>query len=145
MRPVVTGAGFGGVATFNESSLANKAKSLRGWGRRSSQYGETEDFERRFDCRVDGIDYDDKYVFDDLGFNFIPSEISAAFALVQLQNLRENVEQRWQNFQYLTTFLPTTRPLVLSKAMTVFTQVGSLIQYCSKTSSPDREKNCKFF
>ncbi len=98
---VVTGAGFGGVATFKNEADYLRAKSLRGWGRRSSQYGETEDYKRRFDCQIDGIDYDDKYVFDDLGYNFLPSEISAAFALVQLKNLKRNIQNRSDNFDYL--------------------------------------------
>lgn len=102
---VVTGAGFGGVVTFKDKKHSDRARSLRGWGRRSSLYGESEDFRRRFDCEVDGIPYDDKYVFDDLGYNFLPSEISAAFALVQLEKLQENIENRAQNFQYLANAL----------------------------------------
>ena len=42
---------------------------------------------------------DDKYVFDDLGYNLIPSEISAAFASVQLKKLDKNIKNRWDNFQ----------------------------------------------
>lgn len=95
---VVTGAGFGGALAFRDKDAYNKAKSLRSWGRRSSQYGETEDYDRRFECKIDGIDYDDKYVFDDLGYNLIPSELSAAFALVQLKKLNDNIQKRWNNF-----------------------------------------------
>ena len=98
---VVTGAGFGGMTAFRNESHYQAAQSLRGWGRRSSRYGETEDYERRFDCQIDGMDYDDKYVFDDLGYNFLPSEISAAFALVQLDNLDSNIKNRSDNFSYL--------------------------------------------
>ena len=32
--------------------------------------------------------YDGKYIFSDLGYNFLPSEISAAFALEQLKKLK---------------------------------------------------------
>lgn len=98
---VVTGAGFGGMTTFKDQEDYEYAKSLRGWGRRSSRYGETEDYNRRFDCQVSGYDYDDKYVFDDLGYNFMPSEISAAFALVQLDNLKSNLQGRADNFKTL--------------------------------------------
>ena len=105
---VVTGAGFGGMATFKNEEQYNLAKSLRGWGRRSSLYGETEDYNRRFNCKVGDFDYDDKYVFDDLGYNFLPSEISAAFGLVQLDNLEKNVKNRWDNFNYLKSALSET-------------------------------------
>lgn len=99
---VVTGSGFGGMTAFKNEEDYIYAKSLRGWGRRSSQYGETEDYKRRFECKISGYDYDDKYVFDDLGYNFLPSEISAAFALVQLRNLKNNLQGRADNFKTLS-------------------------------------------
>ena len=102
---VVTGAGFGGIVSFRDLETFNYAKSLRSWGRRSAKYEESEDFQRRFDCQIDGFDYDDKYVFDDIGYNFIPSEISAAFALIQMKNLNRNIQNRKDNFQYLENAL----------------------------------------
>ena len=98
---IITGAGVGGMTCFNSVDLKNKALSLRGWGRRSTQYGETEDTSRRLSAVLDGMDYDDKYVFDDLGYNFIPSELSAAFALVQLEALDENISLRLRNYSAL--------------------------------------------
>ena len=106
---VVTGCGFGGMVCFNDESNYNLAKSLRGWGRRSSQYGETEDYERRFSAKISDIDYDDKYVFDDLGFNFLPSEVSAAFANVQLDNLEQNIQKRLNNFMHLKEFFQNNK------------------------------------
>ena len=99
---VITGAGFGGMVSYSNSVEYNHGLSLRGWGRRSCLYGETEDYERRFSAKIDGLDYDDKYVFDQIGYNFIPSEISAAFALVQLKKLKENIRKRSKNFHYLS-------------------------------------------
>ena len=43
---------------------------------------------KRFNVKVSGIDYDAKYIFFDLGYNFLPSEISAAFALEQMKKLK---------------------------------------------------------
>ena len=98
---VVTGAGFGGMTCFSERENYDLALSLRGWGRRSSLYGETEDYERRFNAKIDNINYDDKYIFDDIAYNFLPSEISAAFALVQVKNLEGNLKNRLENYNYL--------------------------------------------
>ena len=98
---VVTGAGFGGMACFKDKENYDLGLSLRGWGRRSSLYGETEDYERRFNAKIDDINYDDKYIFDDIAYNFLPSEISAAFALVQLKNLESNINNRLDNYNYL--------------------------------------------
>ena len=98
---VVTGAGFGGMACFKDKENYDLGLSLRGWGRRSSLYGETEDYERRFNAKIDEINYDDKYIFDDIAYNFLPSEISAAFALVQVKNLERNINNRLDNYNYL--------------------------------------------
>jgi len=98
---VVTGGGFGGMTCFSDKENYDLALSLRGWGRRSSLYGETEDYERRFNAKIDNINYDDKYIFDDIAYNFLPSEISAAFALVQIKNLEANLKNRLDNYNYL--------------------------------------------
>ena len=43
-------------------------------------------------------------MFSELGYNFIPSEISAAFALEQLKKLKENIRIRNRNFSKLISF-----------------------------------------
>ena len=67
---VVTGAGFGGMTCFSDKENYDLALSLRGWGRRSSLYGETEDYERRFNAKIDNINYDDKYILMTLPITF---------------------------------------------------------------------------
>ena len=47
---------------------------------------------------------DGKYIFHDVGYNFLPSEISAAFALEQLKKLPRNIKQRVSNFEKLRSF-----------------------------------------
>ena len=78
---IITGAGFGGLVCFNDKKLYDQAKLLRGWGRSSAVFNESEGINKRFSTKVDGIKYDGKYIFHDIGYNFLPSEISAAFAL----------------------------------------------------------------
>lgn len=101
---VMTAAGFGGMAMFNDEALYQKALGLRGWGRASSRMSESETIESRFESEVDGIEYDAKFTFDDIGYNFLPSEISAAFGLVQLDRLSEYIARRVKNFERLTGF-----------------------------------------
>ena len=98
---IITGAGNGGMVCFNDKKNYEQALSLRNWGRRSSNYGENESYIRRFNCSIDGIRYDDKYVFDDLGYNFIGSDISAAFAISKLKDLNNNIKKRISNFNKL--------------------------------------------
>ena len=108
---VITGSGFGGMTCYNNQEEYDLGLTLRGWGRRSSLFGETENHETRFSSKVDGINYDNKYIFDQLGFNFQPSEISAAFALVQLKKLEKNIIKRAKNFNYLKEIFSHSRNL----------------------------------
>ena len=101
---IITGAGFGGMVCFNDKKLYDQAKLLRGWGRSSAVFNESEGIEKRFRTKVDGIQYDGKYIFQDLGYNFLPSEISAAFALEQLKKLPKNINIRIRNFEKLKNF-----------------------------------------
>ena len=59
--------------------------------------------------------YDDKYIFDDIAYNFLPSEISAAFALVQLKKLNINIEKRIENFNYLKNNLENSDNFYIPK------------------------------
>ena len=101
---IITGAGFGGMVCFNDKRLYEKAKLLRGWGRSSAVFNESEGIKKRFSVKVDGIPYDGKYIFHDVGYNFLPSEISAAFALEQLKKLPKNIKKRVSNFKILRSF-----------------------------------------
>jgi len=101
---VITAAGFGGMVMVNDDQLSDQANLLRGWGRTSSRKQESESMDDRFHSEVDGIAYDDKFVFEDIGYNFLPSEISAAFGLVQLGRLEAYAQIRKTNFKAMVNF-----------------------------------------
>ena len=101
---IITGAGFGGLVCFNDKKLYDRAKLLRGWGRSSAIFNESEGIKLRFSSKVDGIPYDGKYLFSAMGYNFLPSEISAAFAIEQLKKLKKNIKIRIKNFKFLENF-----------------------------------------
>ena len=101
---IINGAGTGGIVCFNDYTLYEKAKLLRGWGRSSATFNESESVNKRFNIKISGIDYDAKYVFSEMGYNFLPSEISAAFALEQIKKLKNNIKIRNRNFSRLTSF-----------------------------------------
>ena len=106
---IITGAGSGGMACFNDKKLYDRAKLLRGWGRSSAIFNESEGIKIRFSKKVDGIPYDGKYIFSALGYNFLPSEISAAFAIEQLKKLKKNIKIRIKNFEFLRKFFENYR------------------------------------
>ena len=96
---VINCAGNGGILCVRDEDHARKARLLRSWGRSSSLFVESEAIENRFDVSIDGIDYDAKFLFEAVGYNLEPSELGAAFGLVQLANLQNNIEARIANFE----------------------------------------------
>ena len=101
---VINGAGNGGMLVTDSEEVSNKAKLLRSWGRSSSLFSESEAIENRFNVHLDGIQYDAKFVFEEIGYQLEPSEISAAFALVQFNKLDQNIKARQINFEKHTEF-----------------------------------------
>jgi CDP-6-deoxy-D-xylo-4-hexulose-3-dehydrase len=96
---VINCAGNGGMLCVNNPDYEQRAKLLRSWGRSSSLFVESEKIENRFNVDLEGIGYDAKFVFAEAGYNLEPSEMGAAFGLVQLSKLPLNIKLREQNFQ----------------------------------------------
>ena len=102
---IINCAGNGGALTLNDKQIYQKAKLLRSWGRSSSLFDQrSEDIENRFNINLDGIEYDAKFVFEEVGYNLEGSEIGAAFGLAQLQKLKDNIVKRQENFQLQCEF-----------------------------------------
>lgn len=96
---VINCAGNGGMLCVNSADYEQRAKLLRSWGRSSSLFVESEKIENRFNVDLEGIGYDAKFVFAEAGYNLEPSEMGAAFGLVQLSKLPLNIKLREQHFQ----------------------------------------------
>jgi CDP-6-deoxy-D-xylo-4-hexulose-3-dehydrase len=96
---IITCAGNGGMVLLDDDALRDRCLSLRRWGRRSEPqlYGSRKG-ERSFWEDLDGIRYDNLFIFDDVGWNFEPSELGAAFGLRQLDKLPANYARRQRNF-----------------------------------------------
>ena len=102
---IITCAGNGGMVCLDDESLRDRGLLLRRWGRRSEVqlYGSRQG-ERDFWEEVDGIRYDNMFIFDELGWNFEPSEMGAAFGLEQLKKLPVNYARRQRNFALYREF-----------------------------------------
>jgi CDP-4-dehydro-6-deoxyglucose reductase, E1 len=99
---IITAAGTGGMVCFDDDALADRALLFRRWGRRSELqlFGSRKGIDRSFFSTIDGdLEYDNLFIFDELGWNFEPSELSAAFGLVQLDKLEENLKRRQRSFE----------------------------------------------
>ena len=102
---VINGAGNGGMIATSDKQLNEKMRLLRSWGRSSSLFQEdSESIENRFNVFLEGVQYDAKFVFEEIGYQLEPSEISAAFALIQYKKLEENIRLRQKIFESHTLF-----------------------------------------
>ena len=103
---IITAAGTGGMICLDDPALVDKALLLRRWGRRSElTFFGSKKGERSFFSDLDGLEYDDLFIFDEVGWNFEPSELSAAFGCVQLAKLPQNLARRRRNFDLLSAAL----------------------------------------
>jgi CDP-6-deoxy-D-xylo-4-hexulose-3-dehydrase len=113
---VINCAGNGGMVCVDDDDWYTQAKLLRSWGRSSSLIANPESIESRFNVVLDGVPYDTKFVFEEMGYNLEPSEAGAAFGLVQLSKLKSNIDARVDNFaQQLAFFADYEDYLVLPR------------------------------
>jgi len=101
---IITAAGTGGMVCVDDPDLADRCLLLRRWGRRSELqlFGSQKGSGSRLFSEIDGdLEYDNLFIFDEVGWNFEPSEVSAAFGVVQLEKLPENLARRKRNFDRL--------------------------------------------
>jgi CDP-6-deoxy-D-xylo-4-hexulose-3-dehydrase len=118
---IITSGGSGGLVAVNSEEEWDRALLLRRWGRSSevqmfgskakevgtgdtSGPGWGQGLGERFEVELDGIPYDTWFIFDEVGWNFEPSEMHAAFGLVQLGRLPQFFEARKKRFELHTDF-----------------------------------------
>jgi len=113
---IITAAGEGGMICCNDEKIDEKCRIMRGWGR-SSAINESEKIEDRFSVKLDDIPYDSKFIFAEIGYNFLPTEISAAFGLIQLKKLNKFAQIRQKNFEILNSFFMNEKFFKLPKQL----------------------------
>ncbi len=101
---IISCAGNGGMFMTNDKSIYQKAKLLRSWGRMSTLIKDSENIENRLKIKLSNFDYDKKFVFSEIGYNFEPSEIGASFGLVQIKKFNSFSKKRIKNFQAHKSF-----------------------------------------
>ena len=107
---ILTCGGNGGMLLLNDDALRDRALMLRRWGRRSElNFFGSRRADRNFWEDLDGIRYDNQFIFDELAWNFEPSEMGAAFGLEQLKKLDGNLARRRKTFDRYTEFFAQHR------------------------------------
>ncbi|MBI1866408.1 MAG: aminotransferase class I/II-fold pyridoxal phosphate-dependent enzyme [Candidatus Staskawiczbacteria bacterium] len=126
---IINGAGGGGMICVNNKAWAERLMVLRGWGRRSSLFGEkanSEQLKNRFRNQLAGVPYDEKFTFSEVGYNFLPLELSAAFALKQLKRFPLFKKMRQKNFTRLHKFFSKYRSYFILPRQTPHTKTAWL-------------------
>lgn len=140
---IINCAGNGGAVCLNDDKAIERARLLRSWGRSSSLFQEkSEEIENRFNVLLDGIEYDAKFLFELPGYNMEGSELGAAFGLVQIDRLNENILIRQENFRRQVDFFSKYSdlfelPIVLENADTAFLAFPILISDSAPFSRRD--------
>ncbi len=116
----ITCAGNGGLTAVDDPDFLDRTLVNRRWGRRSEKflYGSLKGEDDRFGTLTDGTPYDMVFMFDDMGYNFEPSEIMAAYGLVQLDKLSDFNAWRRRTFGMLDDVLAGYDELVVRPRMT---------------------------
>ena len=110
---IIRCSGNGGMFLTNNINYYKKAKVLRSWGRMSTLIKDSENINKRLGIKLKGIEYDKKFVFSELGYNFEPSEISASFGKVQLQKFAKFNKIRNKNFSLHLKFFKKFKDLFI--------------------------------
>jgi CDP-6-deoxy-D-xylo-4-hexulose-3-dehydrase len=128
---VVTAGGIGGMVMFNDEKLLKNATMLRDWGRIGDN---SERIEDRFNCEIDGIPYDWKFLYGGVGYHMKASEMNAAFGIVQWNRLDEILGKRRSVFnklcemtgsKYNTEFNWLAFPMIVENRMEVINRLES--------------------
>lgn len=116
----MTTAGEGGAVLLNDLRLQRIISSLREWGRAcwcgASDKGKNGACNARFKFKIDGVFYDHKYIFSQIGYNLKPIEIQAAMGITQLKKLPQFIKTRKKNFEsYYNFFKDYQKYFILPK------------------------------
>ena len=98
---IITCLGNGGLVAVNDPALWDRALMLRAWGRSSEKYlygSRQQESDGRFLEDLGDIEYDGMFIFEELGYGFIPNEAGAAFGHEQLNKLEEFTRLRQARF-----------------------------------------------
>ena len=105
---------------FDDDSLLDKALSLRSWGRSSEKYmfgTKVNESDGRFLEKLDGLDYDSLFIFEDLAYGFIPNEAGAAFGIAQMDRIEELWElrnSRFDSYYKSVSYTHLTLPTIIT-------------------------------
>jgi CDP-6-deoxy-D-xylo-4-hexulose-3-dehydrase len=99
----IVSMGVGGGVFTNNSLLAQKVRMYRDWGRQA-------DINESRNAKYPQLpeDYNPRFVYEKIGYNFQILDLQAAMGRVQLRKIEKIKKARKKNFDYLIENLPHT-------------------------------------
>ena len=101
---IITAMGYGGMVCTSNENIYKRLVTLKDWGRVG---GDKDDFEERFNYKIDDIPYDVKFLYSEFGYNLKMNEGAAAFGLEQLKRLDKFKEIKNNAFKRLFDYFKT--------------------------------------
>lgn len=97
--------GEGGAVYTDDHGIWRLLLSLRNWGRACycdlNEKNPLGACNARFDFKINGVPYDHKYIYSNIGFNLKPLDLQPAVGIEQLKKLPEFTRKRKGNFARL--------------------------------------------
>lgn len=106
----IVSMGVGGGTFTSDKGLAVKIRQYRDWGRQANT---TEPHK----VKELPNDYNPRFVYDKIGYNFQILELQAAMGRIQLKKAKKMKELRKKNFDYLVKHLSKHEDLIMPKTV----------------------------
>lgn len=97
----ITCGGMGGMVGMRDTDNAFMVKSMKEWGKDQITTGFESDHGVIFDTNIEGVPYDHRYAYPNIGYNFKLNEMSAAFGLAQMDRIDAFNSIRRKSYDYL--------------------------------------------
>lgn len=104
----IVSMGQGGGVFTNDPELARNARMYRDWGRQADLNGRTND-----KWPTLPKDYDNRFIYEKIGFNLSPLDLQAAMGRIQLKKTEKIKRLRKKNFEYLYKHLSKHEQLIM--------------------------------
>lgn len=106
----IVSMGVGGGVYTNDKALATRVRMYRDWGRQAN-------IDRPHTCKTLPKDYDPRFVYEKIGYNFQVLELQAAMGRVQLKRAKKIKALRKKNFDFLYKELGKYEDIILPKCL----------------------------
>lgn len=106
----IVSMGVGGGVFTSDKELAGRVRQYRDWGRLA-------DTVNPHTCKTLPKDYNPRFVYEKIGYNFQVLELQAAMGRVQLRKAEKIKKLRKANFEYLVKHLSKFPDLIMPKSI----------------------------